>query len=159
MTRNPVGDNEAFSAAYWSAKANAHGGEAVVSGLDPSKGTGNYDVDTAEGEIQVGSRAAFLEPQTTTVAAADATNPRVDIITADLASNVTVTEGVPSPNPAAPDIPDDEVLICAVFVPGGASQITASDIHDYRIILDLTRRVVQREDFIAQKMGMRPNPL
>lgn len=134
MTRNPVGDNEPFSAAYWSAITNAHDFEYVHDGLIPTKGTGAFDVDTTAGNIQLGDARVAVAAQVTTLTAADPTNPRVDLITCDGTGNVQATAGTPAANPAAPDIPAGHALVGVVFVPAGATEIVASDIYDYRVL-------------------------
>lgn len=155
MTRNPVGDNEAFSAVYWSAITNAHNLEAVKEGCVPSKGTGSYQVNISEGIVTVNGRDYPVDAHSVSVGAS-AANPRVDLITLGTDALATVTAGTPAADPVAPAIPEGEVVIAVVFVPGGASSITAADIHDYRVILDAESTEEFQRDFIAQKMSRRP---
>jgi hypothetical protein len=134
MTRNPVGDNEAFSAVLWSAMVNAHDDEIIETGFEPSKGSGNWEVDTTGGSVWISGTKYDHTADTAFLSTADGTDPRVDLVTVDTVPNVSVVEGTPAADPVAPDIPDGEVLIAAVFVPAGAGSISASDIHDYRVI-------------------------
>lgn len=144
MTRNPVGDGEQFSAVYWSGMVNAIGGEAVVSGCAPSKGTGSWDVDIASGEVKTKPSVPSVSTQTVTLTTPgndtdlDSGEFRVDLITVDSTGTVNVAEGVAGAKPIAPDIPTDEVLVAAVLVDGSASSLSSSDIKDYRVLKDIS---------------------
>jgi hypothetical protein len=153
MTRNPVGDNEPFSAVYWSAILNAHNFEGVLSGLDPSLGTGSWDVDYTSGEAIAGGSQVTPSAGTVTHTAADGTNTRVDLITVDSTGTVAVVEGTAAADPLAPDIPAGETLIAAVVLPGGASSLSASNIHDYRVILGVTAYPIAAPDIAANAVG------
>jgi hypothetical protein len=135
MTRNPVGDREDFSATYWSAILNAHAKEAVVSGCTPSKGSGDWDVDIASGEVVVGGTQVSVSADTVTLSPSDS-DDRVDLVHVDSSGTVSSTEGTAATNPTAPDIPSGEVLLATVLVEGGASDLSSagSSINDYRTI-------------------------
>lgn len=155
MTLNPVGDNEAFSAVYWSAITNAHNLEAVIEGCAPSKGTGNWAVDVAEGRVAVNGQNYPVEAQSVSVPSANATNPRVDLVTLGRDATLAVTAGTPATDPAAPDIPEGRVVVAVVFVPAGAASITASDINDYRVLLTPESTEELQRDYIAYKLSYR----
>lgn len=135
MTRNPVGDREDFSATYWSAILNGLAKEAVVSGCSPSKGSGDFDIDIASGEVVVSGTQASVSSGTVTLSTSDS-NDRVDLVHADSSGTLSSTEGSASSTPTAPDIPSDEILLATVLVEGGASDLSSagSSINDYRTI-------------------------
>lgn len=134
MTRMPVGDNEPFSAAYWAGLTNAHALEAVSEGLNPAPGAGDLEIDVSSGAVMVDGDTHAVDADTVSVSAGDGSDPRVDLITADGDNTVNVVEGTPADNPVAPAIPEGEVLIGAVYVPAGASSVSAAEINDYRAI-------------------------
>tara|TARA_R110002012_G_scaffold321174_1_gene547900 strand:+ start:5627 stop:10036 length:4410 start_codon:yes stop_codon:yes gene_type:complete len=53
---------------------------------------------------------------------ADATNPRIDLITVNDLLEINIIEGTPSPNPVKPEIPENTLEISFVFVESGATQ-------------------------------------
>lgn len=135
MTRNPVGDSETFSATYWSSILNAHAVESVISGCNPSKGSGDFDVDIAAGEVVVGGTQVSVSSGTVTLSTSDS-NDRVDLVHVNSSGTLSKTEGTAATDPTAPDIPSDEVLLATVLVEGGASSLSSagSKIADYRTI-------------------------
>lgn len=155
MTRNPVGDNEAFSAAFWSAMVNAAAFEGVKSGCAPTVGTGNWDVDVASGETHHGTATndVTFAGDTATLSAAHATLNRVDLVTITSAGAINGVEGTAAADPIAPDIPSGHVLICAVFLQAAASSISASDIHDYRAIVPFDAYPWTAADLAANSVG------
>jgi hypothetical protein len=139
MTRNVWTDYEAESGAALNGLLNAIGWESVVSGCTPTLGAGSWDVDIATGTVSSGpgvSETTDVPADTVTLATADPTDDRVSLITADTSTGaVSETAGATvASNPVAPDIPDGEVLICAVEVRGGTSSLSSTDLHDYRAV-------------------------
>lgn len=63
----------------------------------------------------------FAGPTSVTLLSGDPTNPRIDAIVVDEAGNITVIEGTPSPDPATPAIPEDQLLVQYVIVAAGAT--------------------------------------
>jgi len=140
MTRNPVGDSEQFSATYWSSIYNAHNQEGVLNGLVPSKGSGDFDIDTTSGEALVQStKTGSVNSQSPAVALNTSdSDDRVDLVHINSAGTISKTTGTAATDPNAPDIPSGEVLLAAVLVEGGASSLSSagSKIADYRTIYD-----------------------
>jgi len=140
MTRNPVGDSEQFSATYWSSIYNAHNQEGVLNGLVPSKGSGDFDIDTTSGEAIVQSTktgSVNAQSPAVTLNTSDS-DDRVDLVHINSAGTISKTTGTAATDPNAPDIPSGEVLLAAVLVEGGASSLSSagSKIADYRTIYD-----------------------
>ena len=59
----------------------------------------------------------------------DALNPRIDAIVVDADRNVTVIQGTPAPDPATPEIPEDQLLVQYIIV--GANETTPTLQQEY----------------------------
>lgn len=81
-------------------------------------------------------------PQYLALSAADATNPRFDLIVARVqdaaysgatnAASVAVVTGTPGPSPAEPSVPANSLVLARVSVAAGATSITNANITDRR---------------------------
>ena len=125
------------------------------SGVDASPGANALEVDLTSGTVYVQTASVSVSGQTVTLAAADA-DPRKDVIYIDDAGDAQVLTGV-----AAAPLPEGEVrsdtyvpeppsmdgvtgvAVAEVWVPGGASDITSSDIRDRRLSNDAINSAVQ----------------
>lgn len=113
----------------------------------------NMSVDVAGGRVAIaGSEATYqgtyvCENRGTTnviIAAADATNPRIDLIVAKVqdaaysgATNswsIVAVTGTPAASPAAPSAPNNSIVLARVAVAALAASITNANITDYRFI-------------------------
>jgi hypothetical protein len=122
-------------------------------------GTPNMSVDVAAGAAFIaGTNASdqgcyFVENDATanvTIATADGTNPRIDVIVARVrdaaysgADNdllLTVVQGTPAASPAVPSLPDDCIALAQVSVPALDTAITNSQITDLRVASDVWKR-------------------
>lgn len=150
MTRNVYQDNRVESAAAINAIQNGFNQEAIVSGCTPSKGSGDFDVDIASGEVIEQAVIASVSSTTVTLSTS-ASDDRVDLIHVDSSGTVASTEGTAATDPVAPDIPSGEVLIAAVLVEGGASSLNSagSRIADYRTIYEKNPAVEELHDGTA----------
>jgi hypothetical protein len=134
MTEAMTGDTEGALAA----------GELVVS---EKSGTPNMSVDVSAGRAFIlGTESSFQGTyfvesrniENLTVAAADATNPRKDIVVARVedseesgatdAWSLEVVAGTPAASPSAPALPDNSLLLATVDVAALASSITDANI-------------------------------
>jgi hypothetical protein len=116
-------------------------------------GTANMSVDVAGGRAFIaGSEATyqgtyFVENRGTTnlvISAADATNPRIDLIVAKVqdsgysgatdAWSLAVVTGTPAASPSAPTAPDNSLVLARVAVAANATSIVNANITDYRYI-------------------------
>jgi hypothetical protein len=142
MTRNPVQDGDFVLAPLFGSLINAHGAEGVLNGIDPSVGTGDWDVDTSAGDVFINNSTQAVSPTTTTLtdpasdADLDSGEFRVDLLTADSTGSINVAEGVAATEPITEDIPSDEAVVCAVVVSGAASSLQSADIYDYRTLIE-----------------------
>jgi hypothetical protein len=76
-----------------------------------------------------------------TVATADATNPRIDLVAIYVDENgddtsdsyVDIIEGTPAASPVPPSAPDNSVILATVAVAANAASISSSNITDQRV--------------------------
>lgn len=80
-----------------------------------------------------GTAAVAYAGGTVTIGAADATNPRIDIVTISSAGSAVVTAGTAAAHPVSPTIPANAAIIAAVWVPATATTISAGSIIDKRV--------------------------
>jgi hypothetical protein len=90
-----------------------------------------------------------------TIATADGTNPRVDLITVDESGTVVVTTGTPAADPESPGIPDDSVPLAFVFVPASDTDIVDNQINDKRAVLGDGPSVTRMFDLLHSE---KPSP-
>lgn len=69
---------------------------------------------------------------TKTVGAADATNPRIDLVSVNNAGVVTLTPGTAAASPVAPALPANSVELARITVRAAATTVVTSDINDVR---------------------------
>jgi microcystin-dependent protein len=114
---------------------NAHQQNGVLTGLDASTSTNNFDVDVSSGDILLNQSVVSASSTTVTHSSSDPED-RIDLITVDSNGTISITEGSPaatSGEPVSPDIPTDKVLASLIYVRGGSSEILPGDIfNDYK---------------------------
>lgn len=127
---------------------NVRGGVLGGAGLLVGAGTGmtvtvqpgsfvvpNSGTPTAGGYI-----ATLTSQATLTVQTADPSNPRIDIVVANVVDNgnstsfgeVQIITGVAAPSPSAPSAPANSITLCQITVTAGASAITSGMLSDQR---------------------------
>lgn len=91
-------------------------------------------VDVAAGTVQInGATVTVPAVAGLTLSAADATNPRFDLIVSNSAGVASVVEGTAASNPALPGIPSSRVVLAAVYIPANDTAIDADQITDKRV--------------------------
>lgn len=70
-----------------------------------------------------------------TITAADATNPRLDMIVVDNTGTKQVRAGTPAANPKPATVGSSDVAIAVVYVPAGATTIPTANITDMRVLV------------------------
>ena len=106
-------------------------GYGVVSGLVVSaQSTPDMTVKTSAGVayMSTGTRYAPTAVASIAVAAADATNPRIDIIYLSSAGVVSYLAGTAAASPVAPTIPTGAQLLAEIAVAAGATTINSANI-------------------------------
>ena len=116
--------------------AQQHQAQGVRSGLAVTqKGAGaDMSVDVAGGMMVWNGLTVSIATSTTNkaVSAADATNPRFDIVSAKNDGTLTVTAGTPDANPVFPAVPASSVALAAIYVPANETTITTAHVIDKR---------------------------
>lgn len=124
------------------------GGVIGGAGMNVTAGTG-MTVNVQPGSFVVpnsgtptaGGYLSTLQSQATlTVQTADPSNPRIDIVVANVVDNgnstsfgeVQIITGVAAPSPAAPSAPANSITLAQITVTAGASAITSGMISDQR---------------------------
>lgn len=93
----------------------------------------NMTVAVAKGTTKVSGVVLTVTAGNCTIAAANATNSRVDLISVNSSGTKVVTQGTASATPKAPAIPASSVLLAMVHVPANASSIITAYITDKRV--------------------------
>jgi hypothetical protein len=70
-----------------------------------------------------------------TITAADATNPRIDLVVVSSAGAKSATAGTAAAQPVMPAIPATSVVLAAVYVPATDTTIATNQITDKRVVL------------------------
>lgn len=109
-------------------------GEGVISGCAvTAQGTPDMTVAVAAGVARVSQKRTSVTAGNVTITAADATNPRFDLVVVDDAGTKTATAGTPAASPVFPAIPTDRVVLAAVYVPANDTAIESGQIVDKRV--------------------------
>ena len=109
------------------------------SGMTVDVAAGNCLVANSSGSTQGGYLVSMLTSGTLTVAAADPTNPRIDLVCATVVDNgndtsyamIQIITGTPAPSPAAPALPANSLDLYEVTVPAGSVTITSGHIASF----------------------------
>lgn len=90
------------------------------------------------------------------IATADATNPRIDLISALQSTNVIqVTTGTPGSSPSAPSLPADSITLAEVAVGAAVSSISSGDITDTRVRQPFANASIQSRSLNHNKLEVR----
>jgi hypothetical protein len=111
------------------------------SGLSVNVATGFCIVPSSSGSLYGGYQFGLMSAGSLSIAAADATNPRVDLVCATVIDDgnsssstlIQVIEGIPAASPAAPSLPPSSIPLAYVTVPANAASIVSGDISDKRV--------------------------
>lgn len=109
-------------------------GTGVLSGcaVSDTGATPTMAVSVGAGEVSVGDGQFSVPAVNLTIAAADATNPRVDLVVAS-PSGASVVQGTPAATPAWPAVPAGSVVLAHVTVPPNATSVAAANLVDKRL--------------------------
>lgn len=113
--------------------AAALAGDGVLSGMGVSaQGSPDMTVAVAGGQARIGGYFPYVAAQNVTIAAADSTNPRIDIIVVDYNGTVSRTAGTAAALAVPPAVPANSLQLAQVYVPAAATAITSGMIVDKR---------------------------
>jgi hypothetical protein len=111
----------------------------VVSGCAVTpQASPNMTAAVAAGVVRYGGRRVTVTGGNVTVTAADATNPRHDLVTVDTTGALAVVAGTPAQitatsEPVYPAIPVSRVVLASVYVPANKTTVDAGMITDKRV--------------------------
>lgn len=119
-------------------------------------------VDVALGVVSlVGSQITVSVQADVAVSAADGTNPRIDLITVNLAGTVVVTAGTAAAQPVMPAIPATSIPLAILFIAASDNVHANNQINDKRVLLDsppeLHIRYVDDANGSATNDGLTPD--
>jgi hypothetical protein len=112
-------------------------GVGVVSGCAvTAQGSPDMTVAIATGVIRIASGAQVaVTSGNGTITTANATNPRIDLVSVSEAGTKTVTAGTAAASPKPPDLPSGNVALAMVYVPANDTTIATNQITDKRVVL------------------------
>lgn len=122
-------------------------GYGVQAGLETlASGTPDMNVHVQSGVVYMlsGKRVQFDTVTTIAVTAADATNPRKDIVYVSSAGAITYLAGTPDPAPVKPALPVGAFELCVIDVPAADTAIEQAQITDSRILKENLPAVKQQ---------------
>jgi hypothetical protein len=113
---------------------------AAGTGMTVTVGPGSFVVPNSSTPTAGGYASTLSSQATLTVQTADPSNPRIDIIVANVVDNgnntsfgqVQIITGVAAPSPSAPSAPSNSTTLAQLSVPAGTSSITSGLITDQR---------------------------
>jgi hypothetical protein len=108
----------------------------VVSGCAvTAQGTPDLTVMVASGVVSIVGVLYTVTGANGTITAADATNPRFDLISINTSGTIVVTAGTAATRPVFPAIPASNIVIATVHVPAGDTAIATAQIVDKRVLV------------------------
>lgn len=113
--------------------AAALAGDGVLSGLGVSaQVTPNMTVAVAAGQVRIGGYFPYEVGENVTIATADTTNDRIDLIVIDYNGVVSRVGGTAAAKPVPPAVPANSLQLAQVYVAAGVTSIVAGAIKDKR---------------------------
>lgn len=115
--------------------AGINGAECVLSGCDVSaQGAPDMTLAVAKGAVLTAGLLAAVTAGNVTIDAADASNPRIDLVVAGTSGTKAVRKGTPAAAPKPPARSAGDVALAMVFVPAADTSIEADKVTDKRVI-------------------------
>lgn len=139
-----VYDTGIVSGSTVSVRGGVMGGAGLVvsagTGMTVNVQPGSFVVPNSGTPTAGGYIATLASQATLTVQTADPSNPRIDIVCANVVDNgnsssfgqVQIITGVAAPSPSAPSAPANSITLCQITVTAGASAITSGMLSDQR---------------------------
>jgi hypothetical protein len=113
--------------------ASALAGDGVVDGMGVSAQiTPDMTVAVAGGLARIAGYYAYVAAQNVTIAAADSSNPRFDLIVSDYNGTVSRVAGTAAAAAVPPAVPANSLQLAQVYVPASVTAITNAMIVDKR---------------------------
>lgn len=97
--------------------------------LVEANGTPDMAVDVSAGVVRQGGVTKYVALSANlALTAADATNPRIDLIVVNSSGVVAKVDGTAAASPVAPDLPADNIELARISVPANDTTIAQSQI-------------------------------
>ena len=129
--------HSAIGAVFVVGGLSASNSDIVFSGVEASGDGTDLKITTADGTLrnrQDGSVVA-VQPATTTLSAADGTNPRIDIIEVKTADgSIKKVTGTAAVSPVAPALDAGYIAVASVAVAANATSVSNTNITDLRTL-------------------------
>ena len=141
-------DGDYISDTHWLTMREAIKGNAILSGMavTPNGTQPPLEVDIAAGVYYANKTRAVYAGGSQALNAAHGTYDRWDIITGDAAGTLTYTAGTAAAIPHPPDLPANEILITAIYVPATITAIIAAMIHNFGFWSEILEHASRHED-------------
>lgn len=107
----------------------------VVSGCEVTGGA-DMTPEVAKGAVLSNGTLYAVAANTVTIGAADATNPRIDLVVVNSSGSLAVRAGTAAAQPKPPARTANDVVLAAVYVPANDTAIATTQITDMRVIRD-----------------------
>lgn len=98
-----------------------------------AQGTPNMTVAIAAGTVSSGGVSYTVTAGNGTITAADATNPRLDLVVITSAGAIAIRTGAASLNPKPAARVTNDIVLAVVFVPAASTVVAANQITDLRV--------------------------
>lgn len=111
-------------------------GDGVIVGCAvTAQGSPNMTVAVAAGLVLINNASLVVSAGNVTIATANATNPRFDLICVDNAGAKSAVAGTAAASPVFPAIPSNSSVLAAVYVPANDTTIASDQIVDKRVVV------------------------
>lgn len=100
-----------------------------------AQATPDMTVAVASGTVSVAGVSAAVTSGNLAISAADASNPRFDLVVVSNTGAKSVVAGAPAGAPVFPAIPASSVALAAVYVPAADTAIQSNQIVDKRVLV------------------------
>lgn len=99
-----------------------------------AQGSPDMTVAVAAGVVVITGVSKAVTAANGTITTADATLPRIDLVSINSSGAIVVTAGTPASEPGAPALPASSALVAMVYVPANDTTIASNQITDKRVI-------------------------
>lgn len=112
-------------------------GDSVLTGCEiTEQSSPNQTVQMSSGKVLInGLYYSVSADASISLSAADATNPRWDLISVNNADTITVTDGTAAATPVVPTLPADNVPLAVIYRAANDNTIGTADIKDCRRLI------------------------
>lgn len=110
----------------------ADSGYVLQGGAVSAKATPDMSVNVQAGVAKINDTNVSFSATNKTVTAADATNPRFDIVVVNSSGAVSVVAGTAAATPVLPAVPANSTTLATLNIPAAATAVTSARISDVR---------------------------